>query len=77
MGFWFPVDFIHSRRRSYYLFFTTCSLLLVRSTRNSEGLSQESTRNSEELSQGVYPKQRGKLARITQACGNRRFTASG
>ena len=28
LGFRFPVDFIHSRRRSYYLFFTTCSLLL-------------------------------------------------
>ena len=29
LGFWFPFDFFHSRRRSYYLwfyylFFTTC-----------------------------------------------------
>ena len=29
LGFRFLADFIHSRRRSYYLFFTTCSLLLV------------------------------------------------
>ena len=28
LGFWFPVDFIHSRSRSYYLFFTTCSLTI-------------------------------------------------
>ena len=47
------------RRRSFYLFFTTC--ICWRNGRRTVGL--QCWRNG-----------RGKLSRITQACGNRRFT---
>ena len=61
--FFFSVSYPQTRR-SYYLFFTTCSLLFVRVGVFSGAIGGGGRRF-----------QRGKLAQITQACGNRRFTA--
>ena len=74
MPFCGPVLFrvIYSQtRRSYYLFFTIC-LLLVWCTRMLEESRGECTRMLEESRGRVYPNARGKLPWITGICGKNR-----
>ena len=70
-GFWFSRSwFIHSSRRSYYLFLllvlTTCKVIP-----NSRRIEPGVIPNSRRIEPGVIPNSRGKLPRITQPCGKR------
>ena len=61
-------------RRSYYLFFNYLFLLLVCVTRICGNEGGGVTRICGNELKTCYPYMRGKLTRITQACGNKCFT---
>ena len=71
-GFGF-FNFISTGLAVLLLVLITICLLYVWSSRIVEESRGESSRIVEKPSRGVFPNSRGKLLRITQACGNRQF----